>query len=140
MFSCAHHALPVFTVFKYLPFILLYIIIHLNMRTRSKFLKEVVGYSLKNIKRVEVKFNPFHANALSVREFFDHTTSKKAIKSNPECVTKVQIVSDNSDPLVTIQFNNNHKLVLNSKHLESNHIIKLCKQFETIHKDVPEEL
>lgn len=110
------------------------------MRTRLKFIKEAADYSLKNIKRVEVKFNPFHPNALSVREFFDQTTSKKALKTNPQCVTRVQVVTDDSDPLVTIQFNNSHKLVLNSKYLESNHIIKLCKQFEDIHKDVPEEL
>lgn len=110
------------------------------MRPRAKFVQEALGFSLKNIKRVEVKFNPFHPNALSVREFLASTCTQRSIRTNPTCVSKVQVVSDDSDPLVTVQFNNGHKLMLNSKYLESSHLVKLTKQFEEIHKDVPEDL
>lgn len=110
------------------------------MKARAKLVQEVLDFSLKNIKRVEVKFDPFHPNAISVREFLAATSSRKSIRTNPTCVSKVQVVSDNSDPLVTVQFNNGHKLVLNSKYLESSHLVKLTKQFEEIHKDVPEDL
>lgn len=110
------------------------------MRTRAKFISEAVGFSLKNIKRLEVKFNPFHPNALNVREFLAYATDRKALRTNPTCVSKVQVVADDSDPLVTIQFNNNHKLVLNTKYLESSHIIRLTKQFEEIHKDATEDV
>lgn len=110
------------------------------MRTRAKFVAEVFDFSLKNIKRLEVKFDPFHPNSGNVREFYQGSTTKKALKTNPECITRAQVVCDQSDPLVTVQFQNNHKLVLNSKYLESNHIVKLIKQFSAIHQDVPESI
>lgn len=110
------------------------------MRTRTKFLKEVYQLSLKNIKRLEVKLDPFHPNALNVREFYQGVTGKHRLKSNPECITKAVIVCDQSDPLVTVQFQNNHKLVLNSKYLESGHIVRLIRQFGEIHKDEPEDV
>lgn len=110
------------------------------MRTRVKFIQALSGFSLKNLKRLEVKFDPFHPNAANVREFYQGATGKKALRTNPECITKAEIVSDRSDPLVTVQFVDNHKLVLNSKYLESNHILDLIRQFESIHKDDPEDV
>lgn len=111
-----------------------------DMRTRAKFVRTLAEFSLKNVKRLEVKFDPFHANAGAVREFYQGATFKKALRTNPECITKVEVVCDQSDPLVKVQFVDNHKLVLNSKHLEPNHIIALIKQFETLHKDEPEDV
>lgn len=110
------------------------------MRTRRKFIAEILGFSLKNIKKLEVKFNPFHPNAGNVREFYQGVTAKKSLKTNLETITKASIVTDSSDPLVTVQFTDNHKLVLNSKYLESNHIVKLIKQFEELHKNEPEDV
>lgn len=108
------------------------------MRTRTKFVRELFGFSLKNIKRLEVKFDPFHPNACNVREFYQGATDKKSLKTNPECVTKAQIACDQSDPLVTVHYQDNHKLVINSKYLESNHIIRVIRQFEALHKDESE--
>lgn len=110
------------------------------MRTRAKFVKEIFNFSLKNIKRVEVKFNPFHPNAANVREFYQGVTDRKILRTNLETITKADIVCDKSDPLVTVQFLDNHKLVLNSKYLDSDHIVKLIKQFEELHKDEPEDI
>lgn len=110
------------------------------MRTRAKFVSEILGFSLKNIKRLEVKFDPFHPNAGNVREFYQGATDRKKLMTNPETITKAEIVSDNSDPLVTVQFIDNHKLVINSKYLESNHIAKLIKQFEQVHKHESEDV
>lgn len=110
------------------------------MRTRQKFIKALLGFSLKNVKRLEVKFDPFHPNAGNVREFYQGVTYKKALKTNPELITKANIVCDRSDPLVTVQFADNHKLVINSKYLESNHIIDLIRQFEATHKNEPEDV
>lgn len=109
------------------------------MRTRIKFVHEALGFTLSHIKRVEVKFDPLHPNSANIREFYAGIASKKVRKSNPECLTKYQIVSDRSDPLVTIRFEDNHKLAINAKHLESNHIVRLIKQFREIHKNVAEE-
>lgn len=108
------------------------------MRTHLKFIRETVGFSLRNIKRLEVKFDPYHPNAVSIREFYQGATSKKILKTNKEIITKATIVSDLSDPLVTVEFADSHKLVLNGKYLESNHIVKLIKRFEEHHKDVSE--
>lgn len=108
------------------------------MRTAAKFIGEVKNFSLKHIKRLEVKFDPFHPNAASIREFYYGVATKKRLKTNIECITRAQVVSDRSDPLVTVQFQDDHKLVINSKYLESNHIVKLIKQFEGIHKDESE--
>lgn len=108
------------------------------MRTRAKFLGEIVGFSLKNIKRLEVKFDPFHPNAPNIREFYFGATGKQPLKTNLECITRAQVVADGSDPLVTVQFQDNHKLVLNGKYLESGHVIKLIRQFEALHTEVEE--
>uniref|UniRef100_A0A6G1SNA8 Large ribosomal subunit protein mL53 n=1 Tax=Aceria tosichella TaxID=561515 RepID=A0A6G1SNA8_9ACAR len=105
------------------------------MRTRQKFLSELLGYSLKNIRRLEVKFDPFHPNSPNVREFWAGITDRKALKTNPELITKATIVSDQSDPLVTVHFVDNHKLVINGKYLESGHFLQLIKQFGASHQD-----
>lgn len=110
------------------------------MRTLAKFASQVVGFSLKNIRRIEVKFNPFHENAANIREFYQGVTQKRRSKTNPECIFRAQVVCDNSDPLVTIQFRDNHKLVLNTKHIESGDIVKVIRQFEQIHRNDPEDV
>jgi len=110
------------------------------MRTRYKFVKTLAGYSLKNIKKLEVKFDPFHPNALNVREFWAGVTDYKQLKTNPLIVTKAQIVSDGSDPLVTVQFIDEHKLVINGKNLESGHFLELIQQFGERHKNEGEDV
>lgn len=99
---------------------------------------ELVGLSLKNVRRLEVKFDPFHPNAANVREFYQGATSKKPLKTNPECLFKAQIVCDRSDPLVTVQYQDNYKMVINSKDLESNEIVKIIKQEESLHREQEE--
>lgn len=106
------------------------------MRTHFKFVGELAHFSLANIKKLEVKFDPFHANAGNIREFYQGATSRKALRTNLECITRSQVVCDNSDPLVTVQFKDNHKLVLNGKYMESGHFIQIIRQFEQLHKDV----
>lgn len=110
------------------------------MRNLGKYIAAATNFSLTNIKRLEVKFDPFHPNAVNIREFYYGATLKRRLKKAPECVTKAQIVCDNSDPIVTVQFKDNHKLVINSKYLESAHIVKIIKQFNEIHKDVSEDV
>lgn len=110
------------------------------MRTRVKFLKEVAGFSLKSIKRLEVKFDPFHKNSPNVREFWSGITEKKPLRTNPELVTKATIVSDNSDPLVTVHFNDNHKLVINGKYLESGHFLQIIRRFEVAHQNESQDV
>lgn len=110
------------------------------MRSKVKFMRDVVSLSLKNIKRLEVKFDPFHPNASSVRTFYSGVTTKKRLKSNPECIFRAEIVDDNTDPLVTVQFKDDHKLILNGKYLEPSHFVQLIREFETIHKDESEDI
>lgn len=105
------------------------------MRNRVKFLSEFAGFNLKHVKRIDVKFNPFHQNAASVREFYQGVCSKKSIKTNPECSLKAKVVSDNDDPLITVQFADDHKLVINGKYLQSYHLLKLLKELKEQHKD-----
>lgn len=110
------------------------------MRTQKKFFQDVLGFSLKNIKRLDVQFNPFHPNANSARIFYFRVTTKKYLKTNPECITRAQVVDDNSDPSVTVQFKDDHKLILNGKYLEPSHFVQLIREFETIHKNESEDL
>ena len=102
-------------------------------------MQHLAGYSLKHIKRLEVRFDPFHANALNVREFWFGVTDYKQIKTNPQIVTKTTVVSDGSDPLVTVYYNDDHKLVLNGKHMESSHFLRLIKQFGRGHQNESED-
>lgn len=110
------------------------------MRSKLKFMKDVVTLSLRNIKRLEVQFDPFHPNASSIRTFYAGVTTKKRLKTNPECVFRAQIVDDNSDPLITVQFKDDHKLILNGRYLEPSHFVQLIQEFEAIHKDEPEDV
>lgn len=105
------------------------------MGIRSKFVSEVADFTLQHIKRIEVKFNPLHPNAANVREFYQGVTDKKSIKSNRECILKAKVVSDQSDPEITVQFEDDHKLMINAKHLEASHFLKLLKQFKVLHKN-----
>lgn len=102
-------------------------------------MQELVGFSLRHIKRIDVKFDPFHPNANAVREFYQEATTRRRLKVSPEIVTRAQVVSDSSDPLVTVHFENNHKLALNSKHLEAAHIVKLIKKFEQVNRNDPDD-
>lgn len=103
---------------------------------RPKFIKEIyAGFELKFIKRLEVKFNPLHKNAHNIREFYTAATNKKIIRSNPNCLFKPTIVGDNSDPLVTVQYIDDHKLVINSKYLDAEQITKLIKHYEKQHQN-----
>lgn len=105
------------------------------MRNRIKFLNQFAGFDLKHIKKIDVKFNPFHPNAANVREFYQGIAERKSIRSNTECTINAKVVCDKSDPLVTVQFADEHKLVINSKYLHSDHIIKLIKELKEQHKD-----
>lgn len=110
------------------------------MRTRSKFVKALAGYSLKNIKRIELKFDPFHQNALNVREFWAGVTDYKQLKTNKQVITKAQVVSDGSDPLVTVHYVDNHKLVLNGKHMESSHFLEVIEKFARSHQNEAQDV
>lgn len=106
------------------------------MRTRAKFAAKLVNFTLKDIKRLEVKFDPFHKNAENIREFYHGATHQRALRTNPECIYKATIVSDRSDPLITVKFQDNHDLVINSAHLESTHILQLIDQFKLKHASI----
>lgn len=109
------------------------------MRTRAKFVQEVArNFTLDGIRRIDVQFNPFHPNAGNVREFFHSLSQKKITRSNPECVTKAKVVCDSSDPKVTVLFNDDHKLHIDGKYLESGHFIKLIRHFRILHKHAVE--
>lgn len=105
------------------------------MRSRIKFLNQFAGFNLKHIKRIDVKFNPFHQNAANLREFYQGVTERKVINSNPECSLKAKVVCDDSDPMVNVLFADEHKLVINSKYLESGHLLRLIKEIKEQHKE-----
>lgn len=108
------------------------------MRSHIKFLRTLPGFSLKNIKRLEVQFDPFHPNAYSIRKFYFGVTTKKYLRTNPQCITRAQVV-DKGDPFVTVQFRDDHKLILDGKYLEPSHFVQLIREFEAVHKHDAED-
>ncbi|KZC11541.1 PREDICTED: 39S ribosomal protein L53, mitochondrial [Dufourea novaeangliae] len=105
-------------------------------RSRSKgvisaIAKHLRKLSLKPVKSISIKFDPFGDNALQTRDFFFHITTPKIIATNPRCSVKPQIVSDLSEPLVTFKLLSGDSVVIKSTNLTSLNILELYNKHIT---------
>ncbi|XP_076678945.1 mitochondrial ribosomal protein L53 [Andrena cerasifolii] len=104
-------------------------------RTRSQGIisaiaKHLRSLSLKPVKSISIKFDPFH-NAMETRDFFFHITTPKIIATNPRCIVKPKIVSDRSEPEVTVKLLSGDNVVFKSANLTSLNILQLYNKHIT---------
>lgn len=105
------------------------------MRSTDKFFKALLHFSLKDIKRIDVSFDPLK-NAVDIREFIQGVTARKLLKTNQECIIKTKVLSDNSSPKVKVKFVDDHNLFIDCEHLESSQILELVKLYREKHMKV----
>ncbi|CAG2123442.1 unnamed protein product, partial [Medioppia subpectinata] len=58
--------------------------------------------TLKSVKRVDVRFDPFHRNVSSIRQFLTAISSSKTRATNPKCGLKTEVLSKREEPTVTV--------------------------------------
>ncbi|KAG5678565.1 hypothetical protein PVAND_008228 [Polypedilum vanderplanki] len=67
----------------------------------SAVAKQLKMLNFKAVKRVTVKFDPFHEQAHITRDFLHAISTTKVSQTNPSCVIKTDIVCNREKPLVT---------------------------------------
>ncbi|XP_003695071.1 39S ribosomal protein L53, mitochondrial [Apis florea] len=105
-------------------------------RTRSKGIisaiaKHLRTLSLKPVKSIDIKFDPFHDKALEARDFLFHITTPKIIATNPRCIVKPCIVSDLSEPIITFNLLSGDKIVCKCANLTSLNLLELYNKHIT---------
>ncbi|XP_043262760.1 39S ribosomal protein L53, mitochondrial [Colletes gigas] len=104
--------------------------------TRSKgvisaIAKQLRTLSLKPVKSIQIKFDPFHENALQTRNFFFQITTPKIIATNAHCIVKPQIVSDQSEPTVTMKLISGDNVIFKGAHLSCLNMLELYNKHIT---------
>ncbi|KAG5894446.1 hypothetical protein JTB14_014893 [Gonioctena quinquepunctata] len=65
--------------------------------------KQLKLVNLKPVKKIQVKFDPFHPNAVTARDFLFHISTSKVAETNLSCVIKPDVVCDRSEPEIKIE-------------------------------------
>ncbi|KAG8226603.1 hypothetical protein J437_LFUL007295 [Ladona fulva] len=94
----------------------------------SKQLRQV---NLKPVKHIIVKFDPFHENAVSIRDFLFYISAPRVQETNPVCRFKTEIVCDRSEPTVSFALGNGEIVHLKSNKLTTLEILQLYNKHIT---------
>ncbi|CAK9813093.1 39S ribosomal protein L53, mitochondrial [Anthophora plagiata] len=97
----------------------------------SAIIKHLKSVTLKPVKSINIKFDPFHDSALETRDFLFHITTPNIIATNPRCIIKPQITSDLSAPVITFNLLSGKKVVCKAAHLTSLNILELYNKHIT---------
>lgn len=97
----------------------------------SAIAKHLSKLSLKPVKSIEIKFDPFHDKALQARDFLFHITTPKIIATNPKCNIKPVIISDLSEPVVTFNLLSGDRIICKSENLTSLNLLELYNKHIT---------
>merc|ERR1711976_293623 len=88
--------------------------------------------NLAPVKQIKVTFDPFGPKVKSAREFAFAVTGKRRKKTNPECVVKLEVKNDRTEPIMEVKFNNGKNAVFKTQNLMTMDIIKefnkLCEK------------
>ncbi|XP_003400153.1 39S ribosomal protein L53, mitochondrial [Bombus terrestris] len=105
-------------------------------RTRSAGLisaiaKHLRNLTLKPVKSIDIKFDPFHDKGLEARDFLFQITTPKIIATNPRCTVKPCVVSNLSEPIITFNLLSGDKIVCKGANLTSLNILELYNKHIT---------
>ncbi|XP_045479853.1 39S ribosomal protein L53, mitochondrial [Harmonia axyridis] len=68
----------------------------------SAIIKQLNLVNLKPVKKIQIKFDPFHPNAVTAREFLYHISTPKVVETNLNCLIKPVVVCDRSEPEIQL--------------------------------------
>ncbi|KAK9870942.1 hypothetical protein WA026_009900 [Henosepilachna vigintioctopunctata] len=105
----------------------------------SAITKQLKLMNLKPVKKIHVKFDPFHPNAVTAREFLFHISSPKVIETNLECLIKPNVVSDRSEPEIKLELEDSGSLKFLANNLTVLEILQQINKHVSS-KVVPEEI
>ncbi|CAG2169692.1 unnamed protein product, partial [Oppiella nova] len=75
--------------------------------------------SLKSVKRVDVRFDPFHPNVSSIREFLTAISEPKIRATNPKCGLKSDIVCKREEPTITVSLESGKRIIFKTSLLST---------------------
>jgi len=97
----------------------------------SAIAKQARVLSLKPVKRIVFKFDPFVKESEHTRNFFFNISRKSIIKTNPGCVFKANVVCDRSTPTVTFNLENGSEVLFKAQNLTALEMFQLYNKHIT---------
>jgi len=96
---------------------------------KGKVGKEITKFSYQPVKKIVFKFDPFHEKVDSIRKFMFHSLSTDILQTNPGVNVKTDIVSDRSEPTVSIQLLTGKKIVLKTENLNALELLEVYNKY-----------
>lgn len=84
---------------------------------------------VKPYKRVHFQFDPFHSQAGSIREFLYNLHTKQVRTTNPKCIFRTDILSNQEEPVVTFHLEDGKKLIFKTQNLTLIELMQLFNQY-----------
>ncbi|XP_075680202.1 uncharacterized protein LOC113798775 [Dermatophagoides pteronyssinus] len=90
---------------------------------------EIRQLQLKPFKRIHFKFDPFHSQVVSIREFLQHLDRRQVHKTNPKCLIRTEIVCDQQEPTITAHLENGKKIHFKTANLTTIELLEYFNQY-----------
>lgn len=95
----------------------------------SSIAKQVRLANLKPLRKITVRFDPFHHQVAETRDFLFQLSTPKLLETNPACDLRTEIACDRSDPVVTCEYETgDERLVIKSANLTAIELLKIFNQ------------
>ncbi|XP_021356214.1 39S ribosomal protein L53, mitochondrial-like [Mizuhopecten yessoensis] len=75
------------------------------------------NFQIRPIKKMIFKFDPYSSDVRAIREVLYALHSDKILSTNLNCVPKVDIMSDQSEPEMKVDFTDGQKVLFKTKNL-----------------------
>ncbi|XP_013400714.1 39S ribosomal protein L53, mitochondrial-like [Lingula anatina] len=89
----------------------------------------VTKLNISPVKRIEFSFDPFGTNVRSCRDALFHLYSNNVRVTNVNCILKVNVKSDRSDPNMNVIFNDGLKVLFKTNNLTT---LELLRTFDNM--------
>lgn len=89
----------------------------------------IKSLNLKPVSKIHFQFDPFRKEIRSLRDLMVFLSYPKVRNTNGKCVYKTDVLSDRSDPRISIKLQTGHKLVFNTKNLSTLEILFHINKF-----------
>ncbi|XP_060085276.1 large ribosomal subunit protein mL53-like [Ylistrum balloti] len=90
------------------------------------------NFQIRAVKKMFFKFDPYSADVRSIREVMFALHADKILSTNLNCTPKVEIMSDQSEPEMKVDFSDGQKVLFKTKNLTTLDILlrfhQLCSE------------
>ncbi|XP_065566932.1 large ribosomal subunit protein mL53-like isoform X2 [Artemia franciscana] len=86
--------------------------------------KEVASVSLKPVKKIVFRFDPFREPARPIRDCIYYFSLDKVRKTNQKCIIKTDIVCNKTPPQIDVQLENGKSILFEAENLAVEDILK----------------